>query len=214
MYICTCIRVQSGNLPFLRLLALIYVLAIHLPLKIAAFDSTVLITNAISISLSLSSCTVGSLQANFEQLERKRKLMRLRFAAIKRRRTVRRPRRGQQQREQREQEQDNAMAYETEWLDADTEDTEHNMGEDESNALIAQHDESNSNADDDTSNTSMEAQLSQAPSTSNSLHFLLESTESNNNNSQLAENNNNKVNNGAYHSETTTSTSSSSQANI
>lgn len=142
--------------------------------------------------------------------------MRLRFAAIKRRRTVRRPRRSHQQREQREQEQDNAMAYETEWLDADTEDTEHNMGEDEGNALIAQHDESNSNADDDTSNTSMEAQLSQAPSTSNSLHFLLDSTESNinNNNSQLAENNNNKVNNGAYHSETTTSTSSSSQANI
>ncbi|XP_034116966.1 DDB1- and CUL4-associated factor 5 [Drosophila albomicans] len=154
---------------------------------------------------------VESLQTSFEQLDRKRKLMRLRFAAIKRRCTVRRPR-------VEVQENDTADAYDADWPEEE-DDNVAPLAAHEANDVNNDDDDSNSNPDDSTSNTSMEAQLSQAPSTSNSLHFLLDATEANNN-SQMAENNNNKINNlipttGTCHSETTTSTtSSSSQANI
>ncbi|XP_030573232.1 DDB1- and CUL4-associated factor 5 isoform X1 [Drosophila novamexicana] len=128
------------------------------------------------LRMNLNFSVVGSLQASFEQLERKRKLMRLRFAAIKRRRNVRRPRRGRQ-------ETDSAMSYDTEWLD-DDDDNEPEVNQE--NTVEENNSNSNSTPDDDTSNTSMEAQLSQAPSTSNSE-------------------NNNKRRNG-IHSEPTTST--------
>ncbi|KAM8706892.1 hypothetical protein ACLKA7_011054 [Drosophila subpalustris] len=139
--------------------------------------------------------------------------MRLRFAAIKRRRTIRHPRRGGSG----VHESDSAVAYDTEYAE-----------DDDDNAPVATESndantDSNSNPDDDTSNTSMEAQLSQAPSTSNSFRLALDSinsqmAENNNNTNNNNNNNNSKVNNGiptvACHSETTTSTSSSSQANI
>ncbi|XP_043863456.1 DDB1- and CUL4-associated factor 5 [Drosophila mojavensis] len=156
---------------------------------------------------------IGSLQANFEQLERKRKLMRLRFAAIKRRRKVRRPRRGRQ-------ENDNALSYDTEWLDDDDDDDDEidNDNEMEINHENMGEDNNTNSSSDDTSNTSMEAQLSQAPSTSNSLQFGLEPNEANNNSPPAATTSNKKRNGlmtGACYPETTTSSNSSSnQTNI
>lgn len=98
--------------------------------------------------------------------------MRWRFEVMKKARTLPRTRRY-------------GGNYETAGLDASTKDTEHNMVVEDNmdNELIASQDEGNSNADDDTSDTSMEAQLSQEPSNSSSMHFVLEATESNNNNS-------------------------------
>lgn len=100
--------------------------------------------------------------------------MRWRFEVMKKARTLPRTRRY-------------GGNYEPAGLDASSKDTEHNMVVEDNmdnNELNASQDERNSNADDDTSDTSMEAQLSQEPSNSSSMQFVLEATESNNNNSK------------------------------
>ncbi|ALC46587.1 maker204 [Drosophila busckii] len=112
--------------------------------------------------------------------------MQLRYAAIKRRRirSMRRLRRYELQDENT-----------SDCLEADGE-----LATTNGNSDVAAD-----NDDNDTSNTSMEAQLSQAPSTSS--RYVLESESENNNNN----NNNNKVGNSMA---TSSSTSSSNQANI
>ncbi|EDW81600.2 uncharacterized protein Dwil_GK10939 [Drosophila willistoni] len=191
---------------------------------------------------------VGPLPASFVQLERKRKLMRLRVAAaMKRRRRSLRPLRESSDQGNNE----SAVSSDSDWQeddDNDDDDDDDDGDDDVSNASNASgtataNGSANANSNDNninpngninnedtnttsstTSMTSMEAQLSQAPSTSDSFPMF----EANNNNSQMTSHNNNNNNHkiiinglpaGAeihHHAESstssTTSTASSSQA--
>ncbi|XP_001358955.5 DDB1- and CUL4-associated factor 5 [Drosophila pseudoobscura] len=130
-----------------------------------------------------------------EQMERKRKLIRERFAARKRHRPAARPRSSDLENDSIEglEEDPNDSSEEGE-EDAEYEDNNNNNGTDGINeataVAVAMAVDDGTDDSSSTSMTSMEAQLSQAPSTSSSYPFLVE-TEANNNN-QMASNNNHK----------------------
>ncbi|XP_030369657.1 DDB1- and CUL4-associated factor 5 [Scaptodrosophila lebanonensis] len=119
---------------------------------------------------------IGSVQASFEQMERKRKLMHLRFAAaLKRRRTARRS----------DRDEDSVIAYESDWLDDDDDDDVEDNGDD------GEGEARETEADDTSTNSSSTEQLSEAPSSSSALCCITD--QETNNNSQMTTNNNSAV---------------------
>nr|XP_044249329.1 DDB1- and CUL4-associated factor 5-like [Drosophila takahashii] len=154
---------------------------------------------------------VDTLQSRIGERQRKRKLKSHRFSATKHRRTTLRLRPTEME--------DSGASNDTEYLEEDNGNSDeeeplssgdnHNNNTTES-ALSEEEEDSCSST---TSMTSMEAQLSQAPSTSSSFPFLPELEANNNNNSQLTSNRNHKTVNGLIpdicNTESTASTSSS-----
>ncbi|KAH8357442.1 hypothetical protein KR084_007242, partial [Drosophila pseudotakahashii] len=151
---------------------------------------------------------VDTLQSRIGQRERKRKLKSQRFLATKHRRTTLRL--GPTEME------DSGASNDTEHAEENNETTdeeEPSSGDNHNNnSTESTHSEEEEDSSSTTSMTSMEAQLSQAPSTSSSFPFLPE-LEANNNNSQLTSNRNHKTVNGLIpdicNTESTASTSSS-----
>ncbi|XP_022210978.2 DDB1- and CUL4-associated factor 5 isoform X2 [Drosophila obscura] len=144
-----------------------------------------------------------TLQSNYEQMERKRKLMRLRFASRKRRRNTLRLRASDLDNDsieglEEDPTNDSDEEGETEEEDAESEDNNNNNNNNNGTdgldtaapTAVAAAAADDTDDTSSTSMTSMEAQLSQAPSTSSSYPFHVE-TEANNNN-QMAANNNHK----------------------
>ncbi|XP_070073586.1 DDB1- and CUL4-associated factor 5 [Drosophila takahashii] len=154
---------------------------------------------------------VDTLQSRIGERQRKRKLKSHRFLATKHRRTTLRLRPTEME--------DSGASNDTEYLEENNGNSDeeeplssgdnHNNNTTES-ALSEEEEDSSSST---TSMTSMEAQLSQAPSTSSSFPFLPELEANNNNNSQLTSNRNHKTVNGLIpdicNTESTASTSSS-----
>ncbi|KAH8361089.1 hypothetical protein KR200_002918 [Drosophila serrata] len=172
---------------------------------------------------------VDPLQSTLAPSGRKRKKLHQRVAVLKHKRTNHR------QLPRSQPDDDSVHSNDSEYLEEEEEDEAHNSSDgDEEEPTIGDNNNNNHNAHDDedtsstsssgsstcssnttTSMTSMEAQLSQAPSTSNSFPFLAEPEA--NNNSQLTSNHNHQpksVVNGLVpdmcNTESTASTTSSS----
>ncbi|XP_016979826.1 DDB1- and CUL4-associated factor 5 [Drosophila rhopaloa] len=153
---------------------------------------------------------IETFQSSIDPRERKRKVKRKRFLVAKHRRTSRRLR-------PTEMDNHSIGSNDTEYLEGhnDTDEEESSPGDNHNNNANASEVQSDEHEDSSfsTSMTSMEAQLSQAPSTSSSFPFLPELEA--NNNSQLTSNHNHKTVNvnglvpDISNTESTASTSSS-----
>ncbi|XP_037707324.1 DDB1- and CUL4-associated factor 5 [Drosophila subpulchrella] len=129
---------------------------------------------------------VDTLQSRIGQRERKRKLKSQRLSTTKHRRTTLRLRPTEMD--------DSGASNDTEYLERnnDSDEEEPSSGDNHNNSTNESvHTEEEGESSSTTSMTSMEAQLSQAPSTSSSFPFLPELEA--NNNSQLTSNHNHKI---------------------